>query len=83
MSSSDEQFCDSTTQVNTMSLGSAPAVGMANVQVITSQALGGMAQTAGDQAQQASLTQQVTTLQGLNSLISQGAASIGVASTEK
>jgi|GEM_PF-3127333 len=74
MSAVDEQMCDSTTQVNTMGLGSAPAIGMANTQVSTSQAISTLAHSAGDQVQLASITQQAVTLQGLNNLFSTGAA---------
>lgn len=76
MSAVDEQMCDSTTQVNTMSLGSAPAVALANTQVSTSQAISTLAHSAGEQVQQTSITQQTITLQGLNSLLSTGAVYI-------
>lgn len=80
MSAIDEQMCDSTTQVNTMGLGSAPAVGMANTQVSTSQAISTQAHSAGEQMQQASITQQAVTLQGLNSLFSTGSACTDISS---
>lgn len=73
----NEQVTDSVTQVNTKVVGETPAMGMGNLLMSTSQALGNAALNAANNHQQASITMQAATVQGINSLMSTGTAVTG------
>jgi len=78
----NSQITDSITQVNTKVLGDAPATAMGNLMIATSQALSNAAHNATSGQQQAAVTSQAATTQGVSSLYSLGIASTGVAATE-
>ncbi|KZN35402.1 RebB family R body protein [Pseudoalteromonas luteoviolacea] len=71
------QVTDSVTQVNTKVVGETPAMAMGNLLMSTSQALGNAAHNATAAQQQASITMQAATVQGVNSLMSIGTSVIG------
>ncbi len=73
----NEQVTDSVTQVNTKVVGETPAMAMGNVLLSTSQALSNAAHNATMGHQQANVTMQATTIQGVNSLMSTGSAVTG------
>ncbi|AWB69025.1 glycerol-3-phosphate dehydrogenase subunit C [Saccharobesus litoralis] len=73
----NEQVTDSVTQVNTSVVGETPAIGLGNLQVSTSQALGISALNASETAQQAGIVLQTATVQGVNSLMSTCTAVLG------
>ena len=73
----NEQVTDSVTQVYTSVVGSTPAMASGNLQMSTSQALSTAALNATDANQQASITMQSATIQGLNSLMATSGAVIG------
>lgn len=73
----NEQVTDSVTQVNTKVLGDTPAMAMGNLLMSTSQALGNAAHNATAAQQQAQITMQAATVQGVNSLMSIGSSVIG------
>jgi deoxyxylulose-5-phosphate synthase len=73
----NEQVTDSVTQVNTKVVGETPAMAMGNLLMSTSQALGNAAHNATAAQQQAQITMQAATVQGVNSLMSIGSSVIG------
>lgn len=73
----NEQITDSVTQVNTKVVGETPAMAMGNLLMATSQALGNSAHNATAAQQQAQITMQAATVQGVNSLMSIGGSVIG------
>lgn len=75
----NDQITDSITQANTKVLGDAPAVGMGNLFIATSQALSNAAHNATSAQQQTGLTMQAATTQGISTLLSIDTASAGVA----
>jgi hypothetical protein len=77
----NSQITDSVTQVNTKVLGDAPAVAMGNLFVATSQALGLAAHNATQSQQQAGITLQASTTQGVATLYAVDTASTGLATS--
>ena len=73
----NEQITDSVTQVNTKVVGETPAMAMGNLLMSTSQALGTAAHNATAAQQQAQITMQAATVQGVNSLMSIGSSVVG------
>lgn len=73
----NEQVTDSVTQVNTKVVGETPAMAMGNLLMSTSQALSNAAHNATAAQQQAQITMQAATVQGVNSLMSIGSSVIG------
>jgi deoxyxylulose-5-phosphate synthase len=73
----NSQVTDSVTQVNTKVVGETPAMAMGNLLMSTSQALGNAAHNATAAQQQAAITMQAATVQGVNSLMSIGSSVIG------
>ncbi|NVK72140.1 Killing trait [Marinomonas spartinae] len=73
----NEQITDSVTQVNTKVVGETPAMAMGNLLMSTSQALGTSAHNATAAQQQAQITIQAATVQGINSLMAIGSAVTG------
>ncbi|BFM50402.1 RebB family R body protein [Marinomonas sp. THO17] len=73
----NEQVTDSVTQVNTKVVGETPAMAMGNMLMSTSQALGTSAHNSTGAQQQAQITMQAATVQGVNSLMSIGSSVIG------
>ncbi len=73
----NEQITDSVTQVNTKVVGETPAMAMGNLLMATGQALSNAAHNATNNQQQASITMQTATVQGVNSLMSTGTSVIG------
>ncbi|AWB67494.1 glycerol-3-phosphate dehydrogenase subunit C [Saccharobesus litoralis] len=73
----NEQVTDSVTQVNTKVVGETPAMAMGNLLMSTSQALGTSAHNATSAQQQAQITLQASTVQGVNSLMAIGSSVIG------
>ncbi|WDD98048.1 MULTISPECIES: RebB family R body protein [Thalassomonas] len=73
----NEQITDSVTQVNTKVVGETPAMATGNLLLSTSQALGNSAHNATAAQQQAQITMQAATVQGVNSLMSIGSSVIG------
>ncbi|NQZ05609.1 MAG: RebB family R body protein [Algicola sp.] len=73
----NEQITDSVTQVNTKVVGETPAMAMGNLLMATSQALGNSAHNATAAQQQAQITMQAATVQGVNSLMAIGSSVIG------
>ena len=78
----NEQITDSVTQVNTKAVGETPAMAMGNLLVSTSQALANAAHNATSAQQQAQITMQAATVQGVNSLMSIGSSVIGRSAEE-
>ena len=78
----NEQITDSVTQVNTKVVGETPAMAMGNLLMSTSQALSIAAHNATSAQQQAQITMQAATVQGVNSLMSIGSSVIGRAAEE-
>ncbi|ESP91329.1 MULTISPECIES: RebB family R body protein [Pseudoalteromonas] len=76
------QVTDSVTQVNTSVTGSTPASGTGNLLLSTSHALGTAALNATTGNQQAGITMQAATVQGINSLMSTGTAVVGRGTAE-
>lgn len=73
----NEQVTDSVTQVNTKVVGETPAMAMGNLLMSSSQALANSAHNATAAQQQAQVTMQAATVQGVNSLMSIGSSVIG------
>ena len=73
----NDAVTDSVTQVNTTVLGETPAMSMGNLLMSTSQALSTSGHNATAAQQQAQITMQVATVQGINSLMAIGSAVIG------
>lgn len=78
----NSQITDSVTQANVKVLGDAPAMAMGNLFVGTSQALVNAAHNATTAQQNATLTAQAATTQGVSTLYSVDTASTGVATTK-
>lgn len=78
----NEQVTDSVTQVNTKVVGETPAMAMGNLLMSTSQALANAAHNATAAQQQAQITMQAATVQGVNSLMSIGSAVTGRSADE-
>ena len=78
----NEQITDSVTQVNTKAVGETPAMAMGNLLVSTSQALANAAHNATAAQQQAQITMQAATVQGVNSLMSIGSSVVGRSAEE-
>jgi len=66
----NDQITDSVTQVNTSTLGSAPAVAMGNLYQATAQALANAAHNATTSQQQSNITAQAATTMGVTILYS-------------
>jgi len=77
METVNAQITDSVTQVNTKVVGETPAMAMGNLLMSTSQALSNSAHNATAAQQQAQITMQAATVQGVNSLMSIGSSVIG------
>ncbi|WP_047042719.1 RebB family R body protein [Vibrio mexicanus] len=73
----NEQVTDSVTQVNTKVVGETPAMAMGNLLMSTGQALGTAAHNATSAQQQAQITMQAATVQGVNALMSIGSSVVG------
>lgn len=73
----NEQITDSVTQVNTKVVGETPAMAMGNLLMSTSQSLGTSGLNATGAQQQAQITMQAATVQGVNSLMAIGSSVIG------
>ena len=73
----NEQITDSVTQVNTKVVGETPAMAMGNLLMSTSQSLGASGLNATGAQQQAQITMQAATVQGVNSLMAIGSSVIG------
>ncbi|MGH1543127.1 MAG: RebB family R body protein [Arenicella sp.] len=78
----NSQITDSITQVNTKVLGDAPATAMGNFMIATSQALSNAAHNATSGQQQAAMTAQAATTQGISTLYAIDTASTGVATRQ-
>ena len=78
----NDQITDSITQANTKVLGDAPAIGMGNLFIATSQALGNAAHNATNNAQQSYVTMQAATTQGVGTLLSVDTGSTGKATSQ-
>lgn len=72
----NEQITDSVTQVNTSVIAETPAMAMGNLLISTSQALSNAAHNATSAQQQAQITMQAATVQGVNSLMAIGSSVI-------
>jgi hypothetical protein len=75
----NSHITDSITQVNTKVLGDAPAMAMGNFFIATSQALSNAAHNATNNQQQAYVTMQASTTQGVSTLLTIDTASTGMA----
>ncbi|MCP4711229.1 MAG: glycerol-3-phosphate dehydrogenase [Planctomycetes bacterium] len=78
----NDQITDSITQANTKVLGDAPAVAMGNLYQATAQALANAAHNATTNQQQANITAQAVTTQGVALLYAVDTASTGIATTK-
>ena len=78
----NSQITDSITQSNTMVLGVAAAVAMANLYQATAQALANAAHNATFMQQQANITAQAATTQGVATLYAIDTASTGAATAK-
>lgn len=78
----NEQITDSVTQVNTKVVGETPAMAMGNLLMATSQALSTASHNATSAQQQAQITMQAATVQGVNSMVSIGSSIIGRSAEE-
>lgn len=78
----NDQITDSVTQANTKVIGDAPAMGMGNLYMATSQALSNAAHNATMAAQQTDVTAQAVNVQGVSTLYCIDTASTGVATTQ-
>ncbi|MBL9101216.1 MAG: RebB family R body protein [Myxococcales bacterium] len=76
----NDQITDSVSQANTKVLGDAPAVAMGNFFIATSQALSNAAHNATNTQQQAYVTTQAATTQGVATLLAMDTAAAGEAS---
>ena len=77
----NSQITDSVTQANTEVLGVAPASSMGNLMMATSQALSNAAHNATSSQQNANITWQASTVQGVSTLYSVDIASTGRATS--
>jgi hypothetical protein len=78
----NDQITDSITQANTKVLGDAPAMGMGNLFIATSQALSNAAHNAANNQQQSYVTMQASTTQGVGTLLSVDTGSTGKGTSE-
>lgn len=78
----NSQITDSVTQVNTKVVGDSPAVATSNLYLATGQALGNAAHNAANNQQQAYITMQTATTQGVSSLLAVGTSVAGKAAEE-
>lgn len=74
----NDQITDSVSQANLKVLGDAPAMGLSNLFVATSQALSNAAHNATFSQQQAVTTSQTANVQGISTLYSIDTASTGI-----
>ena len=77
----NDQITDSVTQANTKVLGDAPAMGMGNLFIATSQALANAAHNATNNQQQSNVTNQASTTMGVSTLYAIDTASTGKATS--
>lgn len=82
MAAVNPQVTDAVTQANVKVLGEAPAIAMGNLFVATSQALSNAAHNAVNAQQQAYVTMQQATIQGVATLYSVDTASTGEATSQ-
>ena len=75
----NDQITDSVTQANTEVLGDAPAIGMGNFFIATSQALSNAAHNATNNQQQGNVTNQAATTMGVSTMYAIDTASTGKA----
>jgi hypothetical protein len=73
----NEQITDSVTQVNTKTLADTPAMAMGNLYTAMGQALSMAGGNATAAQQQAQITMQAATVQGVNSLTAIGSSVLG------
>lgn len=78
----NSQITDAVTQANVQTLGSSPAVAMGNLFQATAQALANAAHNATTAQQQAGITWQAATTQGVALLYAVDTASTGVATKD-
>lgn len=78
----NSQITDAVTQATTEVLGNAPAVATGNLLVATGQALANAAHNATSTQQQSYVTMQVTTTQGVSTLLTLETASSGIGTTD-
>ncbi|WP_109830077.1 RebB family R body protein [Reichenbachiella versicolor] len=78
----NSQITDSVTQANTKVLGDAPSVAMGNLYQATAQALANAAHNATTNQQQANITAQAATTQGVATLYAIDTASTGKATSK-
>lgn len=78
----NEQITDSITQTNTKVLGDLPAMAMGNFYASMGAALSNASMNATTAQQQAGITMQAATVQGVNSLTAIGSAVLGRAAEE-
>ncbi len=78
----NEQITDSVTQVNTKTLGDVPAMAMGSLYTSLGLALSNAGLNATTAQQQAGITMQAATVQGVNSLSAIGSATLGRAVEE-
>ena len=76
----NQSITDSVTQVNTSTLGMAPATAMGNLMLATSQSLAAAAMNLTTGQQQANVMWQAATVQGINALMNTGNAVTGTVS---
>lgn len=77
MATVNEQIIDSVTQVNTKVIGDVPSMAMGNLFMATTQALGNAGHNATSAQQQANITMQAATVQGVNALLAIGGSAVG------
>ena len=75
----NDQVTDSVSQVNTSTLGDAPAIAMGNLFVATGQALSNAAHNATNNQQQSYIMMQASTTQSVATMLSIDTASSGIA----
>lgn len=77
----NSQITDSISQANVQVLGDSPAMAMGNLYQATAQALANAAHNATTMQQQANMTAQAATTQGVAALLSIGTAAVGQATS--
>jgi len=78
----NDQITDSITQANTKVVGDAPAMGMGNLFIATSQALSNAAHNATNNQQQSNVTMQASTTQGVGTLLTMDTGSTGKSTSQ-
>ncbi len=78
----NDQITDSVTQVNTKVVGDTPAVSTGNLLLVTSQALANAAHNATNNQQQAYVTMQAATTQGVSNLLAMDTTVTGKAAAQ-